>query len=60
MHIEIAQCADFVWRGVATIDITGFKPVFLCARHALRKNRLLLFSEQESFFQRKLISCLVA
>ena len=35
MHIEITQCADFVWRGVATIDITGFKPVFLCARHAL-------------------------
>ena len=37
MHIEITQCADFVWRGVATIDITGFKPVFLCARHALYK-----------------------
>lgn len=35
MHIEITQCADFVWGSMIIVDITGFKPVFLCARHIL-------------------------
>ena len=35
MHIEITQCADFVWRSMIIVDIAGFRPVFLCARHAL-------------------------
>ena len=40
MHIEIAQCADFVWRGAVIVDIAGFRPAFSCAQHALcKKNR---------------------
>ena len=37
MHIEITQCADFVWRSMIIVDIAGFRPAFLCARHALYK-----------------------
>ena len=37
MHIEITQCADFVWRSMIIVDMTGFRTVFFCARYALCK-----------------------
>ena len=34
MHIKFSQCANFVWRSMIIVDITGFVPVFLCAHCA--------------------------
>ena len=40
MHIEIAQCADFVWRSMVIVDIAGFRPAFfMCTTCTLQKNR---------------------